>query len=213
MRPLALGALLLTACHAALDAGATPDLSTTDLRAPPIAVNLLGDWSFTADAQPTTDPTTLVISNTADWIDVSFSGAGGCGCSARHLVVTLPAQPLCDTTVMTFDWTTNAADFTSTQSTALRVLFNPHGTNYGNQGQFFGSTWVGQSSCAIDTNNAFPSPAQIAVGHNRIALGQLVPGLDGRCTHGGNFTSLDIHMQGYTCGGNVEATLAYLAFE
>ena len=82
--------LLLCACHARLDPAAI-DAGES------LKINLLGDWTFAFEAQPTTDPTTLVVSNTADWINVSFSGAGGCGCSSRHLVVTLPHPFPCST--------------------------------------------------------------------------------------------------------------------
>src|SRR5438132_12161040 len=120
--------LLLCGCHARLDEAGGGDLSGAADLAEALKINLLGDWSFAFEAQPTTDPSTLVVSNTEDWINVSFSGNGGCGCSSRHLEVTLPHPFACDSTTMTFTWTTGGL-VDELHSTSLRVALDPNRCN------------------------------------------------------------------------------------
>jgi hypothetical protein len=92
-------------------------------------------------------------------------------------------------------------------------MFGVTNSNFGTQGWFQGSPREGASNCAIDTNNEFPSPAQIAMGTNTIPLAQLTPGVDGNCKSGATFHDIDIHVQGYTCAGNIDATLSNVSFQ
>jgi hypothetical protein len=210
MRPPTLAALLLiTACHARLD-GAPSDAAAPDHGA--VMIDLLGDWSFSYDGVPSSYPLAVVTAKTAASITVAYTAPAGrdCGCSAQHVVVVLPRQISCDTT-MSFDWAHNGP-LDDANSTALRVDFDP-GANAdsGNAGQFVGSTWHGPSGCAwrADFMGRFPAETVMVDGHNDVALGQLVTDRDGECRSA--FDVIDVHVEGYNCnGGEMSATLANL---
>jgi hypothetical protein len=182
------------------DLAVSPDLATApDLAAAPISLQT--SWAFSEDAQATTDPTATITAQSASSIAVSYSGSGGCGCSAQRATLNLAATYPCAGSTLDFDWATSSAmDFT--HSTALRIDFSGGGS-------FFASAYAGHSNCAPQLSNTFPTPPELQVGHNTIALGALSAGVDGSCN--GSFSSLDVHVEGYTCSGVVTATLSNLA--
>lgn len=214
MKPWLAALLLSAGCHAKLDDAGdgggvdlarSPDLAngdwietTGDGGASVVRLNLLGGWSFIYDAESSQLPEASVIVNTSDAVSARFSD-GGCACSAEHRVFTLPRPMPCDATVLSFDW--GVAEVYSLEGmSALRVDFNPGGDIYdGDDGQFIASTWTGTSACAFHINNMYPSPARLRRGHNDVALKDLAIDVDGRCTHGATFTSIDIHLEGYSC--------------
>jgi hypothetical protein len=206
-----LSLLLLSACHARLDPVDAGD--RTDGTLAPVTFDFLGGWSFSYDAEPSTDPTAMVLLDTSTSITVDFKGSSGCGCSAQHKVFQLPRAMPCPSTVMSFDWDVGEV-FDATDSTALRIDFNPKGNHYqGDRGLFTASTWSGNSACAWSLANSFPSPPRIQRGHNQIALGDLSVNVDGFCTLPDTFESIDVHVEGYTCNGEVVATLSNLQLE
>lgn len=197
MRPLAAAALLALGCHAQLDA--RPDSSTGDLVSA-FAVNLLGAWDFVSDAQTSSDPTATVTANSEASVSVAYQAvAGGCGCSARRLWVQLPREFACSSTTMSFTWATTGT-FDGTDSTSLRVEFGGGSLN-----RFVASTWSGHSNCANLFGNQFPSPPRIVPGENRIDLAQLDAATDGRCA---DFSTMEIHVEGYACFNALTATLS-----